>query len=71
MSDAANQIFRQLTDADLKFGTIKNEKGESIELGNSSFSALLHSPKRSGPQEGVPPILRQYFRPTRTRWPPR
>ena len=47
MSEAANQIFRQLNDADLKWGLVKNEKGEQIELGNSSFSALLHSPKRS------------------------
>ena len=28
MAEAANQIFRQLNDADLKFGTIKNERGE-------------------------------------------
>ncbi len=47
MADTANQTFRQLTDADFKFGMIKNEKGESIELSHSSFSALLHSPKRS------------------------
>src|SRR5690606_5926142 len=39
--------FRQLTDADFKFGMIKNEQGESVELSHSSFSALLHSPKRS------------------------
>jgi oligoendopeptidase F len=47
MSDTANHTFRQLTDADFKFGMIKNEKGESLELSHSSFSALLHSPKRS------------------------
>lgn len=47
MSDTANHTFRQLTDADFKFGVIKNEHGESIELSHSSFSALLHSPKRS------------------------
>ncbi len=47
MSDTANHTFRQLTDADFKFGMVKNEKGESIELSHSSFSALLHSPKRS------------------------
>jgi oligoendopeptidase F len=46
MSDASNRIFRQLNDADLKFGMIENERGESIELSHSSFSALLHSPKR-------------------------
>jgi len=47
MSQTANQTFRQLTDADFKFGMIKNESGESVELSHSSFSALLHSPKRS------------------------
>jgi oligoendopeptidase F len=35
-----------LTDADLKWPAIENEKGEMIELGHSSFSAFLHSPKR-------------------------
>jgi oligoendopeptidase F len=47
MSDAANQIFRQLNDADLKWGAIKNERGELVELSNASFSAFLQSPERS------------------------
>ena len=46
MSDASNRIFRQLNDADLKFGMVKDEHGAQIELSHSSFSALLHSPKR-------------------------
>ncbi len=46
MSDAAQQIFRQLTDADLKWGSIKNEHGELVELGNSTFSSFLQSPDR-------------------------
>ncbi|MEX0675600.1 MAG: oligoendopeptidase F [Pirellulales bacterium] len=46
MADAANQIFRQLTDADLKWGMIKNERGELVELSNASFSSLLQSPER-------------------------
>ena len=46
MSEASNQIFRQLTDADLKWGAIKNERGELVELGNSSFSSFLQSPER-------------------------
>jgi oligoendopeptidase F len=46
MADTANQAFRQLTDADFKFGMVKNEQGETIELSHSSFSALLHSPRR-------------------------
>jgi oligoendopeptidase F len=47
MSEAANQVFRQLTDADMKWGMIKNERGELVELGNSSFSAFLQSPSRA------------------------
>ncbi len=47
MSQASNQIFRQLNDADLKFGMIRDDKGHNIELGHSSFSALLHSPNRN------------------------
>ncbi len=47
MADTANRTFRQLTDADFKFGMVKNEQGETIELSHSSFSALLHSPRRN------------------------
>src|SRR3954469_15822918 len=39
MADAANQVFRQLNDADLKWPAIKNEKGVRVELSHSSFSA--------------------------------
>ena len=47
MSETANQVFRQLTDADLKFGTVQNEKGEQVELSNATFCMFLHSPKRA------------------------
>ena len=47
MSGTADKTFRQLTDADFKFGLIKNEMGEMIELSHSSFSALLHAPRRA------------------------
>ncbi|MCA9235779.1 MAG: oligoendopeptidase F [Planctomycetales bacterium] len=57
MSDAADRAFRQLTDADLKFGAIKNAQGETIELSHSSFSALLHAPKRSVRQKA----FHQYY----------
>jgi oligoendopeptidase F len=57
MSEASNQIFRQLNDADLKWGLVKNEKGERVELGHSSFSAFLHSPKRAVRKES----FHQYY----------
>ncbi|MGW8258287.1 MAG: oligoendopeptidase F, partial [Thermoguttaceae bacterium] len=47
MAQAAVQIFRQLTDVDLKFGTVRDENGRHIELSHATFSLLLHSPKRS------------------------
>ena len=47
MAGAANEAFSQLTDSDMKFGEMKNEKGETIELGHSSYSAFLNSPKRA------------------------
>ena len=46
MADASNRVFRQLNDADLKFGMVKDEHGAEIELSHSSFSALLHAPNR-------------------------
>jgi oligoendopeptidase F len=46
MSQASNQIFRQLNDADLKWGMVKDEKGVLVELGHSSFSKFLNSPDR-------------------------
>lgn len=46
MSGAAGKIFRQLLDADLKFGYVENEKGETIELSQSTLSQFLQSPNR-------------------------
>lgn len=45
MSEAAGQVFRQLNDADLKFGSVKDEKGRTVELGHATYSTLLQSPK--------------------------
>ncbi|MCA9246935.1 MAG: oligoendopeptidase F [Planctomycetales bacterium] len=47
MSGATNRIFSQLNDADLKFGTLKNEKGETVELSSATLSVFLQSPKRT------------------------
>ena len=46
MAQTANKAFRQLNDADLKFGDVVNEKGEAVELTNASFSSFLISPNR-------------------------
>jgi len=47
MADATSKIFRQLHDSDLKFGSVENEKGESVELSPSTFSQFLISPDRN------------------------
>jgi len=60
MSEASNQIFRQLNDADLKWPSIRNEKGEMVELGHSSLSAFLHSPKRDVRKKAFHTYYTQY-----------
>ncbi|CAA9398589.1 MAG: Oligoendopeptidase F, partial [uncultured Phycisphaerae bacterium] len=60
MSEASNQIFRQLNDADLKWGMVKNERGELVELGHSAFSAFLHSPSRKVRREAFHKYYAQY-----------
>ena len=60
MSEASNQIFRQLNDADLKWGMVKNERGELVELGHSAFSAFLHSPSRKVRKEAFHKYYAQY-----------
>jgi oligoendopeptidase F len=47
MAQASSRIFRQLHDADLKFGVIADERGEKVELSNATFTQFLHSPKRT------------------------
>jgi oligoendopeptidase F len=47
MAQAVGQVFRQLNDADMQFGTIRSEPGQRIELSHATFSTLLHSPRRS------------------------
>ena len=47
ISGAAGKAFRQLLDADLKYGFVKNENGDQIELSNATLGELLRSPKRS------------------------
>jgi oligoendopeptidase F len=37
----AGKVFRQLTDADMKFGTVTTGAGERVELSNAIFTTLL------------------------------
>jgi oligoendopeptidase F len=47
MAHTASHAFRQLNDADLKFGQLKNERGQSVELSHASFTSFLQSPDRA------------------------
>ena len=60
MSEASNQVFRQLNDADLKWPSIRDEKKRLVELGHSSFSAFLHSPSRAVRKKAFHTYYTQY-----------
>jgi oligoendopeptidase F len=46
MSQAARQVFDQLHDSDMRFGIVRNEKGEQVELAHGTFASFLESTKR-------------------------
>ena len=49
----AAKAFRQLTDADMKFGSVTTGRGDRVELSNATFITLLHDP--------VPEVRRTAF----------
>ena len=46
MANAPVQVFGQLDNVDLSFGTIEDETGKEIELSHGNFSTFLISPNR-------------------------
>lgn len=44
---APDQIFTMLNDADLKFGTIRDESGEDVTLTHGNYIKFMRSPDRS------------------------
>ena len=46
MASAAGDAFRQLNDADLKFGTLRDGEGNKRELSHATFIQFLHSTDR-------------------------
>ncbi|MEM0926723.1 MAG: M3 family metallopeptidase, partial [Planctomycetota bacterium] len=46
MASAAGNAFRQLNDADLRFGEIEDHSGRKLELSHATFGQLLISPQR-------------------------
>lgn len=47
VAQGPSNVFEQLNDADLKFGEVKNDKGEMVELSQSSLRPLLESSSRA------------------------
>ncbi len=43
---AAREIFSQLTNVDMHFGTLRDEKGNEVELTHGSFSSFLNKQNR-------------------------
>lgn len=60
MALAPSQIFRQLHDADLKFGSLQNEDGEEIELSPSTYSRFMISPNREVRKKAFHQFYTQY-----------
>lgn len=60
MAHAADKMFRQLTDADLKFGMIRDDKGNEVELSNATFSLFLHSSDRNVRKKAFQQFYEQY-----------
>ena len=46
MASAASNAFRQLNDADLRFGEIEDHQGNTIELSHATFGQMLICPER-------------------------
>jgi oligoendopeptidase F len=46
MANAPTQVFGQLDNVDLNFGSLEDEKGKEIELSHGNFSTFLISPNR-------------------------
>ena len=56
----AGKVFRQLTDADMKFGSVTTGKGETVELSNASFVTILHDPSPQVRQTAFHQFYGQY-----------
>ena len=55
-----DNIFTMLSDVDLEFGTVENEKGEQVKLTHGSYGMLLNSPDRRVRRDAYEGIYRAY-----------
>ena len=56
----SSETYELLTDSDMKFGFIKDENNEKVELTESNYSVLLHSKDRRVRKEAFNKILTTY-----------
>lgn len=60
IGEAAGEIFEMWNHADLKFGNIVDEKGESIEVTHGRYSALLQSYDRRVRKDAFEAVYSEY-----------
>ena len=60
INSTPEQVFEALTDSDLRFGKVKNDKGEEIELTESNYSSFVESTNRDVRKEAFEMLLKTY-----------
>ena len=60
MASAASNAFRQLNDADLRFGELEDHRGNTVELSHATFSQFLISPERKIRRKAFDQYYRQF-----------
>lgn len=59
-TDAAGDIFSMFNDADIRFGNIKNEEGETVELTKGNYTSFLESGSREVRREAFNTLYKSY-----------
>jgi len=60
VAQTPSRVFSQLNDNELRFGTVRDERGTTLELSHGTFARLLRSPKRSVRREAFQRYYRAY-----------
>ncbi len=60
MGESPQEIFTAFNNADLKFGTVKNEKGEEVQLTHGRYVSFMESSSRSVRQEAFEKMYAAY-----------
>lgn len=60
INSTPEQVFEALTDSDLRFGKVKNDKGEDVGLTESNYSSFIESTNRDVRKEAFEMLLKTY-----------